>query len=124
VVSACEGYADRLEARREARIKSGRVLSAANLAEIGTVRETLAGLLTRLDGLREKAEPAAAPPPAEPADDVVSASAPEPAAAPEPVAEAAPPPEPAYLPTSEANRLYAHFLTGAGANLVTGSRTP
>jgi hypothetical protein len=40
------------------------------------------------------------------------------------VATAAPDPEPAYLPTSEANRLYAHFLTGAGANLVTGSRTP
>ncbi len=57
VVSAVEGYADRLEARLEARIKTGRVLSAANLGELEEVRGSLTSLKERLEALLEKARP-------------------------------------------------------------------
>lgn len=58
VVSAVEGYADRLEARHEARIKSGRMLSKANLDELEEVRSSLTSLQDRLSALLEKAAPA------------------------------------------------------------------
>lgn len=58
VVSANAEYAERLETRHDARVKSGRVLSAANAAEMGRVRASLAEVLAALDALLARAHPA------------------------------------------------------------------
>jgi hypothetical protein len=57
VVSAVEGYADRLESRHEARIKAGRMFSEANVTELREVQDSLAALQSRLTTLLEKAAP-------------------------------------------------------------------
>lgn len=58
VVSANSGYAERLETRLEARVKAGRMLSAANVTELQEVLSSLDGLSSirdRLTSLLEKA---------------------------------------------------------------------
>jgi hypothetical protein len=60
-----EGYADRLESRHEARIKSGRVLSKTNVTELEEVRDTLTAQLSRINSLLERAVPASADTPQE-----------------------------------------------------------
>lgn len=70
VASAVEGYADRLESRHAARIKSGRRFSAATVSELREMKELFSSAEARLTALLEAADPA--PPtdtPQEPIDE-------------------------------------------------------
>lgn len=57
VASAVEGYAERLESRHAARVKSGRRFSAATITELEEMRELFSSAGSRLDSLLKAAKP-------------------------------------------------------------------